>query len=243
MSDKEHRDRQALEAERSGNAAGVIYRFFEEDQSPGAVSRRERGERSSEQTRLQLLLANPAYREAYDRVWTLLDTLQDRIDQAIERVTANIERLTDLVDDYLDSAATNEDGEAVFLSADGHVYTADGRRLSDAQAASLHIPPDSPSYERYTGARDALHSARARLSEITGIQDDVLDPARRRMQDPNDPPSYDDLDGFKQDALDKLDLLSSLQSVGPSFTTASKIVESEQRSELLHDMTFETLDY
>lgn len=211
-----------LQAELSGAPNGKVARFLTGDTSQKSKEE-EKAERARQalQTQLDLMLMDPAYRAAWDRTNTLLSDTQDKLDAALLKVTANIERLSELVEGLEDKATKLPDGTAVFKAADGSVWTEDGRKLSDAEAASLNIPENAPSWEQYKGAQDALDGARARRDKLIGIQTDVLDPARQQLNDPDNPPSIDDIDDIG-DKIKRADSeLDAMQNAAPHFAVAS----------------------
>jgi hypothetical protein len=189
-----------LQAELSGAPNGRTARFLTGENAPRNKEEAEKEKaRRTAQAMLDDLLLNPAYKEAWDRTSDLLNRTQDKLDAALLKNAAAIERLETLLADLEDKAAKLADGTAVFRAADGSVWTADGRRLSEAETASLSIPEDAPSWEQYDGAQGALDSARARRKRLSGIQDDVLDPARERLNDQENPPSLDEVEDIEKD--------------------------------------------
>jgi hypothetical protein len=228
-----------LQAELSGAPNGKVERFL-----TGGTSRNSKEEEKAErarqvlQTQLDLMLMDPAYRSAWDKTNNLLSDTQDKLDAALLKVTASIDSLDDLVGDLEDKAAKLPDGTAIFKAADGSVWTADGRRLSDAEAASLKIPENTPSWEQYKGARDALDSARARRDKLIGIQTDILDPTRTKLNDPSAPPSKDDLDDLSDILKDADKTIDNLRSSKPQFneTVALEVDAASIDHALIEDL-------
>ena len=228
-----------LQAELSGAPNGKVARFLTGDASPKSKEE-EKAERARQafQTQLDLMLMDPAYCAAWDRTNTLLSDTQDKLDAALLKVTANIERLSELVEGLEDKATKLPDGTAVFKAADGSVWTEDGRKLSDAEAASLNIPENTPSWEQYKGAQDALESARARRDRLIGIQTEIVDPLRRELNDPDHPPSKERLEEIKK-TLEQVNERGFETSLKDGFETASEATPCAQPD----DLELETLDF
>jgi hypothetical protein len=206
------------QAELTGLSNGKMDRFF-----TGENSRRSRdgdGNGRKERaglTALDLLLLDPVYRQTYERVSNTLNDAQERLDRAILRTTESIERLEALTAELEERAAKLGSGTAVFRAADGTLYVADGRRLSEAESASLSIPLNAPSWEQYKSAQDALDRAQARQKRLGEIQTEILDPAREKLNDRGDPPSIKGLQGLEAD-LKKVDKeLDALEKSKPAF--------------------------
>ena len=188
----EFRDHQA---ELSGAPNGRAERFFTGEASRrGSAKDKEAKARREFLNQLELLMQDPAYRALWQNTMNKMDDLQEKLNTAIDKTSLQIEHLETLLEDLEDKAPKLEDGTAVFLDANGNVRTADGRQLqSDALTASLLLDlQTSPSYEQYAGARDALHSARARQDNLADIQDEV-NKDRAVLTDPDNPPSADEV--------------------------------------------------
>lgn len=191
--DKQHLiDANDFANELAGLDAGRQERFMVGAQRDSGDEGEQRRERDSV-TLLQQLLRNPEYARLYDAARSALDSAQRALDAAIIANAEAQDRLTQTVEDMESKAATLEDGTKVFRSADGNLYTADGRRLSAEEAAGVNVPDDAPSYEAYTQAQDALRRAKEKGRDLSDIQTTILDPARRRLEDENNPPSEDEL--------------------------------------------------
>jgi hypothetical protein len=239
FSEKRRIDADDLNVELAGLNNGRIARFLvgDDDRQGGPDSKKERRLREF-RTQLDLLLNDPAYRAAWDQANTLLSDTQDKLDAALLKVTASIERLGELVEGLEDKATKLPDGTAVFKAADGSVWTEDGRKLSDAEAASLNIPVNAPSWEQYKGAQEALDSARARRDRLIGIQTETVDPLRRELNDPDHPPSKERLEEIKK-TLEQVNERGFETSLKDGFETASEATPCAQPD----DLELETLDF
>lgn len=201
--DPKKRDLADYQDEMAGRETGRQERFF-----TGEASRRdnpkEKRRRRGGLSTLERLLLDPIYARAYEQTWDALERLQAAIDAALLRSSESVEQLERLVIDLETRAARLSDGTPVFASADGGIYAANGRRLSDNEAASLHIPADSPSWEQFRDARHALDAARAHRDRVLGIERDIAAPGFNRLNDRVAPPSLDDLSGLENEFTDAL---------------------------------------
>lgn len=212
----------------SGNKAA---RFFDGDHSPRNRHIAERKARDRAfQTQLELLLLNPEYAAAYNRVSALIDEAQKKLTAAVDKLTERIEHLEDVLGDMNDRAANQADGSSVFVSKDGNVCAADGRVLSDAEIALLTIPQNAPSWEAYRDAQEALNGTRTKQDKHSDTQTKI-DDTRRKM---DDPPSQNDLDDIEKDLKDVITELEVAEKATPIFGQAATGLDDSP----LNDPTF-----
>ncbi|WP_394693134.1 hypothetical protein [Hyphobacterium sp.] len=187
----------------AGRDVGRIRRFLP-DRDPDTIEQKKR-EKDARETALQQLLRNPSYAAVYQAANDATDRAQAALDTALLENAQTTEDLAERLDEMEARAARLPDGRAVFRAADGSMRTADGQRLrSDALPASLIIPLDASSYEDYALSRDALTSARAHGQELSRVQTEVIDPARERLADEDNPLSLDELEAL----ADRLDAVT-----------------------------------
>ena len=176
------RDRIDLNNEMAGREVGRIERFnvaTGEDAGPD-------GRRRKESDRLgaleQLLMQDPAYRELYQRVTDRLETAEIAVIQALSAVRERITLMQDRFTEMLERASELPDGTKVFRTRDGtRAYTEDGELLTPEQMAGVHWRDDAPSWEEFTEARDARDVAVQAEQDILDFQEQVIDPARERI--------------------------------------------------------------
>ncbi len=235
MDEKDRKQRQDFadhQSEVAGIDNGRADRFLTGTASrrTRVTSQREAAERAF-QTQLQLLLNDPAYALAHARATAVADDAQDKINAAMDDVTTRITHLKDTLDDMEDRTAKLPDGTCVFRDREGRLIAADGRHLSDAEAASLLNPDALLSYEYYKSLRDALTSATKRQDKLSGAQD-RLDDARRRLNDPDEPPpSVEEVEDIEDDIRRVIKTVEQLDHAQPVFNAAA--------SQSLEDGSFE----
>lgn len=184
-----------LQDEIAGRENGKARRFISRDQDPREQSRKD--QKMATQAVLSALqgrLLDPEYRAAYQRAHDAIDRAQAALDDALLHNADEIERLAIQAREMDEAAAHLADGTAIFMDAGGVLRTADGRPLrSEAVPSSLIIPVDAPSYEDRAAVREAATAAHARGADLATIQTDVIDAARDRLQDDDDPLELDEL--------------------------------------------------
>lgn len=207
------RDRVDLGHEMAGLETGRIKRFLVEGASGYAADSEEKKARREQRSLLEILLTeDPQYAALYNRVADKLDRAQSAVDRALVDINQRLESLDSALQTMRDNAGELEDGTKVFRSAeDGGIYTEDGRRLSDEEAQNADIPDGAPSWEDYRRQKEERELALRQREEIERYQREVLDPAKERMSDPNNPISKDELE----------DLDKRLESVLPDFAIKS----------------------
>lgn len=183
---KRRQDLDDLNNEMAGRDVGRISRFLP-DRDPRTIEQKKR-EKEARESALQRMLRDPAYAAAYREAWDAIDRAQAALDTAMLENAEEAERLADVIGMMESRAARLPDGRAVFRAADGSLRDADGHRLrGEADAASLVIPSDAPSYEDYAATRDALVANRARAHHLSRVQTEVIDPAAARAGNETDP--------------------------------------------------------
>lgn len=187
-------DRRDFNDEMAGRETGRQERFTS-GRSDHAQTERKR-EKEATESQLRMLLRDAEYARLYERAWDALNSTQAALDEEMLRNEEATARLSGLVDTMESRAATLPSGEKVFRSKDGNLYTADGRQLSDNEAVGIETPEDATDYDAYLQAKEALKKAQARGAKLAGIQTDVIDPARGRLIDEDNPPSPDELRGM-----------------------------------------------
>lgn len=223
-----------LQGELSGSSNKAA-RFFDTEKSPRNRHGRDRKARDEAyQTQLDLLMLDPVYAGAFERVSNLIDDAQDKLNAAIDQVAQRIEHLEDLVRDMEDRTAKLPNGTAVFRATDGSLKTADGRDLTAAEITLLLNEGSLLSYERYNDAQTALQAARARQDGLSDKQT-VLDDVRSRMGDPDNPPSQDELDDIEEDVAQVMRDLETANALRPQFRESV----SASPDDLLADLELE----
>lgn len=189
------RDRIDLNHEISGDSTGRMRRFFAGDQRGlYGESEKKKAERRFQNMLDMLLAEDPHYAALYYEVAENLQNTQRAADLALidnlQRLAISDRKLQEL----RDNAAELPDGTKVFKSQiDGGLYTEGGKRLSESEAANIHIPEHASSWENYSTEKAENDHLKNDKADIEDYQHNVLAPMRDRMNDKDDPPSMDEL--------------------------------------------------
>lgn len=217
------------QAEVAGIPNGKAERFLDGENSPRNRQTNERRARDKAfQTQLDLLMMNPNFAKAYERVGEAIDSAQDKLNAAMEKLASRIEHLQDVITDMEERTAKLPDGSPVFQDANGDLMTADGRRLSAAEEAVLLNPENLLSYEQYKGTSDALSGARAKQDRLSDIQPKI-DDARDRRDNAETPEALEAIEKDIQDIDSEIELMTSEKA---AFNTASEPVPITLETEL-----------
>ena len=200
------RDRIDLNHEQAGDDTGRIKRFLVEGASGYAADTEEKKARREYRSLLDMLLMeDPHYAALYSRVADKLDRAQSAVDKAMIDIDRRLETSGQALQRMRENAGELEDGTKVFRSdKDGHIYTEDGQRLSDEQARNVDIPDGAASLEDYRRQKEERDLALRQREEIERYQREVLDPSKDRMNDPNNPPTKEELKGIERHIEDEM---------------------------------------
>lgn len=197
-----------------------------------AISEQKKSERAA-LTALQLMLLNdPEYAALRARVENTLAEADTRLaelhleaEEMLADSTAKLEALEA-------RAGELPDGTKVFRSADGEVFTADGRALDAEERAEVSWKSNAPSYEEYRAAKEAHAEIAAYQDAINGAQD-RLDRGKTTLEtDQDTPTSAEDLEALEDSIQADLERVEALrsdivdgpdtdQSLAKQFNTAS----------------------
>ena len=185
-----------LNMERGGHEVGRMRRFLH-DRDPECIEDKKR-EDERKLSALMQMMRDPVYRASYEAAWSAYDDAQTAVDEALIDTAEAIERLIAYTEE-MDSRAHRLGDEAVFQDESGRFFRADGSALSDEELARVERCADAPSFEARRQAGDALEAAQARRANILEIQATILDPARDRLGDEDNPMSLGELREFERE--------------------------------------------
>ncbi|MCG8604012.1 hypothetical protein MJD09_03305 [bacterium] len=188
------RDREDLQNEVAGRDVGRPKRFLSADVRKEQSARERQNERAYMSALRSLLMNDPEYAVLYDRVAEKIDKATTEARLALEANARVIERLDQELDELKARASTLPDGTRVFRDKDGNVITEDGRELDPDEAALVNWKEGAPSYEEYLAKKQAREKALEDREAIQRYQREVLDPARTRIEDEDNPISKDELE-------------------------------------------------
>jgi hypothetical protein len=184
--------------ESAGRETGRARRFFSSDGADLETSEQKKDERRF--NALMRLLQDPEYMRLYGDVAKAIDDAEDAAARALAKLSREGERALERLDDIKYAAATLNDGRRVYRAADGRIYTEDGDDVTDQEKSIRGLSANSPSWEEFKTAKEALVDIVRRRREVEDYLRDVVDPAKLRLSDPDHPPSDDEL----KDILNRL---------------------------------------
>jgi hypothetical protein len=210
--------------ELAGRDNGRMQRFLlSEDRESRRTGEKKQQRRFDELLRL---LQNPLYAKLY---YQAVETI-DRVDVATDRVRRKLEREHEAAADHLSrlraGAAELPDGRKVFRAKDGRLVAEDGTDVTDRKEHITGLSPDTASWENFRAAQEHLDEIRRQQREIDNYMREVIEPARERLRDPENPMTPDELREFQTKAMDAAPThlrseLDNLRTEENKITTAS----------------------
>jgi len=189
-----------LNLELIGDPTGRNPRFFAENRhGVGSESEKKKSERRY-RNMLEMLLAEDArYAKLFYEVQDTLNRARLAVGQALLDIHQHLEEAEKTLRIMQDNAARLDDGTMVFRSTvDGHVYTEDGRKLSDDEAQKVEFSENAPSREDYYTQREKVETLKEQKSEAETYKRDI-DQAEERLHDANDPLTLEELETLERD--------------------------------------------
>jgi hypothetical protein len=185
------RDLIDLQNETAGRESGRTKRFLTSDH-PDTPEAKER-EKERRFTALMLRLLEPDYARLFEETAKTIT----RADEAAARAAHRIAQASALADGRLEAlrenAAELPDGRKVFKAANGRIYAEDGSDVSALKDKIKGLTERSPSWEEFTEARREAEALENDRQEVEAFRQDVIDPAKERLSDQDNPPSEEEL--------------------------------------------------
>lgn len=175
------RDFDDINNELAGRETGRMARFFNKigGSENETARRRQRADTLDLLSKLDQWLQDPEYAALYNGVLDLIARAEAVTETAIAMAKTDLAEMEA-------NAGRLLDGTAVFMDQNGDVFTADGQTVDPDIAAGVQWPDGAPSYEDYLRRRTDLE-------ELLRYQTDTLGGTRDRLNDPENPPTPDEL--------------------------------------------------
>jgi len=219
-----------LQHEISGIEVGRIRRFLSAEAFDVAQGRQNGKAGSSKLSALDVMLLNdPVYAALYNETYSMLENAEAATERALMKAEQALEQAQEDHDQLMDNAAELPDGTKVFRDADGNVWTADGKQVQGDALNSIQWKGNEPSYQDYLNSKDKLDAANKSVFDLRHYQVDVLGRVRDDMTDPDNPPSADDLNRYKDQMKSgmppavKRELSSDMEQPQPTPTVPQAI--------------------
>ena len=204
------RDQIDLNHEISGEPTGRIQRFLSENSHDIYGENEKKKAERRYRSMLQMLLAeDPQYAALYSQVTKNLDKAYQAVGQALIDINQRLEDSDRKLQFLRDNTAEMEDGTKIFLSNEGSIFTEDGKRLSNEEAQKYSHLDNLQSWDEYKAEKEVYDTASRQQVEVETYQRDVLDHARERLNDEDNPALKDELE----------DLDEQIKSAMPDFAT------------------------
>lgn len=216
-----------LQNELAGRSVGRVERFLPGGANSAGSSGKSKKERAETLTRLQLLLADPAYAALYRETVSALTEAQSKLEIMLERVRLGIEQNAATLEDMQDRAARLEDGTRVYRDKDGQVRNEDGRIFTDALVAGIVWNGTETSFED-------IQANIARRDRLNNIEADILagqaeiGEMQVAMDDDDDPRTEAQMEDFKNRAKDIMG--NAEQRMEAELQTSDSAPETSEQS-------------
>ncbi len=196
---KSEQDKIDLNHEMSGMPTGRRQRFLTQNDYDiyGEEGEKKKAERRYHNMLEYLLAEDARYAKLYYEVQDTLNQARRAAEHALHDINKQLEVAERTLQMMRDNAARLDDGTLVFRStADGHVYTEDGRKLSAEEASGIAFSENAPSREDYNQAKNSVETARTQKTEVEAYQRDI-DHAQERLRDVENPLTLEELETIK----------------------------------------------
>ncbi len=168
--------------------------FGYERNSTQNKSRKEREKHSLQQA----LALSAAYAKLYQQTMQNLNEAENAVYEAQVKAAETVNEAQNALDQTIEKASTTVDGTAVFRSADGSVYTYDGRLLEGDELDGITWREDEPSWEEYQKQLDDLREKQDYLDRMISHEQRLAE-LRTEMEDEDNPPTEERLKEIQKD--------------------------------------------
>lgn len=186
--------------ESAGRDVGRAKRFFPADEET-RLKEKER-EKEREFNALMRALQDPEYARLYEKARNTVSAAERAVDGALRENAAESTDAESRLQQMRDSAATLADGRKVFRGKDGRLVAEDGVDVTDQRASITGLSDATPRWDDYARQKERAAALAAEREAIERYQREKLDPAKVRLNDPNNPYSKDELEDFIANAKD-----------------------------------------
>lgn len=171
---------------------GRAKRFLASSGEGGPDSEKKKEERQF--NALMRLLQDPEYARLYMQAANTISDIEDAAARALEKLEREGEIAAARLDEIKNAAAELPDGRKVFLGENGRLYAEDGTDVTDQKDSVRGLSANTARFHDYKQARESVEDIERRRRAIEDYQRNVLDPAKQRLSDPNNPPSKEELE-------------------------------------------------
>lgn len=216
------RDSIDINNEMADRDTGRIKRFVSSGHDDdGPDSEKQKAERHF--NALMRLLQDPEYAALYGDAVKAVDDAADAAARALDKLALEAEAAGERLQELRDNAAELPDGRKVFRGEDGRLYVEDGTDVTDQRDSIRGLSANTTSWTDYKRGKETAEDIERRRREVEDYLRNVVNPAKIRLGDPNNPPSKDELE----------DILRRLKKEQPAdVLAAQKATEPDEASKL-----------
>ncbi len=181
-------------AELSGTKSGYTYRTsaVDHENRPDIRAKKARHADANLSALQALLDGDPAYRALYEDTQNKVNEAGARAEAALEKAEAALAEAKQDLAETKGNAARTQEGRLAFKGADGKIYNQNGQVIEGVEADSIVWPSNALTYEEYFTKELAVTESRERV-EAWQRYLMVIGEARDRLDEPDNPPSMDEL--------------------------------------------------
>ena len=231
------RDRIDLNHEISGEPTGRIQRFLSGGSTAYTGETKKKKAEREYRTLLEMLLAeDPQYAALYRKVTKKLEKAQQAVGQVLIDTNQRLEASDRKLQILRGNAAELQDGTKVFQSTDNNsIYTEQGKRLNNEEAQDIEFSDNAPSWEAYRAEKESYDTAMRQKAEVETYQQDVLEVAKERINDKENPLSLDELEELETRIEDEMpDIMRSNYN---NDVLTSNTIKGSSSISAAHDLT------
>lgn len=181
---------------------GRAKRFLASSAEDGPDSEKKKEERQF--NALMRLLQDPEYARLYTEAANMVSDIEDAAAWALEKLEREGEAAAQKLDEIKDSAATLPDGRKVFLGEGGKLYAEDGSDVTDQKDSVHGLSANTARFKDHVRAREVAEDIERRRREVEEYQRGEIERAKRRLADPDNPPSKEELEDIMRRASQKM---------------------------------------
>ncbi len=186
------RDAIDLNNEMADRETGRARRFLASGESRGPdTDEKKRDERRL--SALLRLLQNPEYAQLYREAVDMVERMDAASERAMRKLTREGDIAAQRVEGLKENAAALPDGRKVFRAKDGKLIAEDGTDVTAQKDSIKGLSSVTSSWEDFQRARQIADDIERQKRELADYMRDVIDPARKRLADPERPMTPEEL--------------------------------------------------
>jgi len=175
-------------------------------------------------------MLDPAYAVLYRDTVDLVNDYGMRAEAALAEAEQVLNKAQIDHDLILGKAARLPDGRYVFKILDGKMYDQDGYLVDGPDADGIIWPDDTPSYEDYLSSKKTVSDAKHNVQLWQDYLIEVIGVTRDRLNDPENPPTPDELRDWQEKIVDEFPRAMNQQAVNiPSMADENVLAVERPR--------------